>query len=74
MTRFGKGLVLCLLLLSLLATTVCAAAAENCPGGCSHQAAIGTTHYDTLSEAIAAANAGASVTLLTDITTAPLVI
>ena len=74
MKGFAKGITLCLLLLSLLVTTVSAASFENCPGGCSHQAAIGTTHYDTLQEAVAAANAGATVTLLTDVAADPLVI
>ncbi len=74
MKGFAKGLTLCLLLLSLLVTTVSAAPYDNCSGACSHQAAIGAIHYDTLQEAIAAANAGAAVTLLTDVTTQPLVI
>ena len=72
MKGFAKGLTLCLLLLSLLATTVSAASFDNCPGECTHQASIGTTHYDTLQEAVAAADAGATVTLLADVTTAPL--
>ena len=74
MKGFAKGLALCLLLLSLLVTTVSAASLENCPGGCSHQAAIGTTHYDTLQEALEAADAGTTVTLLTDVTTESLVL
>ena len=74
MKGFAKGLSLCLLLLSLLATTVSAAPFEDCSGDCSHQAAIGTTHYDTLQEAVEAANAGATVTLLTDVNTETLVI
>ena len=48
MKRFATGATLCLLLLSLLVTSVSAGSFENCPGSCSHQAAIGTTHYDTL--------------------------
>ena len=68
MKGFAKGLTLCLLLLSLLATTVSAAPFDNCGGNCSHQAAINTTHYDTLQEAVDAANTGATVTLLSDLT------
>lgn len=66
--KLGMGAV-CLLLVCLLALTAYAAPADNCPGSCSHQAAIGTTHYDTLGEAIAAAQENATVTLLTDIST-----
>ena len=73
MRGFAKGLTLCLLLLSLLVTTVSAAAFEDCSGECTHQAAVGTTHYDTLQEAVEAANAGATVTLLTDLDTEALV-
>ena len=56
------------LLACLLLMTVYAAKAENCPGGCAHEAAVGTTHYDSLAEAIAAAEAGSTVALLTDVT------
>ena len=46
-----------------------AASEENCTNGEScttHEAAIGATHYDTLEEAITAANADETVTLLTN--------
>ena len=56
------------LLVSVLVTTASAAPLEDCPGGCTHAAAIGTTHYDTLEEAVTAAKKGNTVTLLTDIT------
>lgn len=56
------------LLVSVLVTTASAAPLEDCPGSCSHAAAIGTTHYDTLEEAVAAVNAGSSITLLTNTT------
>lgn len=56
------------LLVSVLVTTASAAPLEDCPGSCSHAAAIGTTHYDTLEEAVAAVNAGSSITLLADTT------
>ena len=68
MKRIGTRLVICLLLVSLLAVTVSAASLENCPGSCAHQAAVDTTHYDTLAEALTAADAGKTVTLLADIT------
>lgn len=45
-----------------------ATAVENCPGECTHPAAVDTTHYDTLEEAIAAAESGSTVTMLQDIT------
>ena len=66
MKGFGKRLAICLLLMSLLIVTVSAASAENCPGNCTHQAAVGATHFDTLEEAVAAADAGNTVTLLTN--------
>ena len=73
MKGFGTRLAAVLIMISLLTVAVSAASAENCPGGCSHQAAIGATHYDTLEEAIAVAKAGGTVTLLTDtVLTAPL--
>ena len=60
-------LTLCLAF-SLLPTAALAATAENCPSGesCIHQAAIGSTHYDTLQEAVNVAAAGQTVTLLKD--------
>lgn len=70
MRSFGKrfwALICCITLAAALATTATATAAENCPGGCAHQAAIGTTHYDTLAEALLAAADGNTVTVLSDI-------
>ena len=67
-------LICCFMLTMTLATTAMAAAAENCPGSCAHQAAIGTTHYDTLTEALAAASDGNTVTLLADQTVSALVL
>ena len=55
------------LLVSMLVTTASAAPVEDCPGSCAHTAAIGTTHYDTLEEAIDAAESGSTVTLLADV-------
>ena len=64
MKGFGKRLTAAFLLVCLLAVAASAASVENCPGGCTHQAAIGATHYDTLEEAVAAVKAGGTVTLL----------
>lgn len=73
MKGFGKRLAAVLIMISLLTVAVSAASFENCPGGCSHLAAIGTTHYDTLEEAAAAVTAGGTVTLLKDtVLSAPL--
>ena len=76
MKRIGrplKTLAVCILLLSILLVTVCAAPADNCTGDCTHQAAVGGTHYSTPTAAIAAAKPGDTVTLLTDVTlTSPL--
>lgn len=68
----GKSKVLLVLValcvaLALTATTALAAGVTDCPGGdtCQqHEAAIGSTHYATLAEAVADADAGAKVTLL----------
>lgn len=77
MLRFGKRfsvLALCICLLCMLPIMAFAASVEDCPGGCAHQAAIGTTHYDTIAEAFAAAADGETVTVLTDISTPALTI
>lgn len=77
MKGFGKRLTIlavCLLLVGALCITASAAAVQDCPGSCTHQAAVGTTHYDTLAEAIASAESGSSVKLLADaLTDAPIV-
>lgn len=72
MRGFGKrfGVLTACLLACLLTVTAWAAPAEDCGGSCAHQAAIDTTHYDTLEEAVAAAEADATVTLLTDVSSA----
>ena len=46
------------MLLSLLPVTAFAGSTSTCSGGgdCSHEAAIGSTHYGTIGEAIDAAN------------------
>ena len=68
-TRLGSILLVLAMLLALLPVSVLAGSTDTCLGGedCSHQAAIGSTHYDTLTEALAAAEADETVTLLTDI-------
>ena len=57
------------LVFSLLPTTALAATAENCPSDefCNHQAAIGSTHYDTLQDAVDAASSNATVRLLANV-------
>lgn len=62
-------LALCMIC-TLLPAIALAENTDSCPGGsdCTHQAAIGTTHYDTLTEAISAAGSGTTVTLLNDVT------
>ena len=61
-------LICCITLALTLTTVVSAVSTENCPGSCTHQAAIGTTHYDTLAEAFTAATDDCTVTLLCDVT------
>ena len=70
MLGFGKRLgawALCICLLCTLPVVALAAAAEDCSGDCAHEAAIGTTHYDTIAEAFAAAEDGSTITVLTDL-------
>lgn len=59
-------LLVCLMIVSLFPMGVLAETAENCTGDCGHVAAIGTTHYDTLQEAIEYAEIGETITLLSD--------
>lgn len=68
MTKKMISLFLALLLAALqLPVGVLAASVENCTGpDCAHAAAIGTTHYDTLIEALAAPPSGNAVVLLKD--------
>lgn len=58
-TRIWSILLVTVLLLSMLPAMALAASYANCADGDSctqHEAAIGTTHYDTIEEAITAAN------------------
>ena len=61
-------LTLCLAF-SLLPTAALADEATGCVGGdnCSHQAAIGDTHYSTLVKAVSAAKNGETITLLDNV-------
>ena len=61
-------LTLCLTF-SLLPTAALADGVDNCTTeNCGHVAAIGTTHYSTLQEAVDAATAGQTVKLVADVT------
>lgn len=72
MKRKLLSILLCLAMaLSLLPTAALAEEATGCVGGetCNHQAAIGSTHYDTLQEAVnATTTENSTVTLLKDVT------
>ena len=59
-------MALCLAL-SILPSTVLADSTDSCAGECTHEAAIGNVHYDTLSEAISASNSTDTIRLLADI-------
>ena len=54
------------MLLSLLSATALANSTDTCTGTCAHEAAIGTTHYDTLEEAVTAAQTDDTIYLLDD--------
>ena len=60
--------ILALVMALALCSVSWAVTTENCTDeNCAHKAAIGTTHYDTLGEAVAAAD-GKTVQLLTNVT------
>ena len=63
--RLGCAALTLTLLLNLFPATAQAISSEYCPDGepCTHEAAIGTTHYDTLEEAVSAAEAYQTITL-----------
>lgn len=67
--RLGCAALTLTLLLNLFPAPVWAGSTKSCPQGalCSHEAAIGTTHYDTLEEAAAAAADGQTITLQTNV-------
>ena len=62
--RLGSILLCMAMLMSFLSVTAEAASTDNCSGECNHVAAIGNTHYDTLVEAVEAAQNGDTVELL----------
>lgn len=63
--RLGCAALTLTLLLNLFPATAQAINSEYCPDGepCTHEAAIGTTHYDTLEEAVSAAKAYQTITM-----------
>ena len=67
--RLGCAALALTLLLNLFPASVRAGSTQSCPQGalCSHEAAIGETHYDTLEEAAAAAVSGQTITLQTNV-------
>ena len=60
-------LALCLVV-GMVPVAASASSETNCPGGdpCTHAAAIGNTHYDTLQEAVEAVQDKGTITLLQD--------
>ena len=57
------------MIVAMMPMGVFADTAENCTAeNCSHQAAIGTTHYDTLQEAIDAAVENSTIKLINNVT------
>ena len=57
------------MIVAMMPVGVFADTAENCTAeNCSHQAAIGTTHYDTLQEAIDAAVENSTIKLINNVT------
>ena len=66
--KFLSALLALTMVLSLLPTAVLASAGEGCTDeNCTHVAAIGDMHYDSLQDAIDAAQNGATVKLLNNI-------
>lgn len=66
--KFLSVLLALTMVLSLLPTAVLASAGEGCTDeNCTHVAAIGDMHYDSLQDAIDAAQNGATVKLLNNI-------
>ena len=65
----GYVLFILLLLFALAFMPLCVHAepTDNCTGECPHEAMIGTMHYDTLVDAVDAANDGDAIELLKDV-------
>ena len=66
MKKFLSLLLALCLVVGMVPLVASAEKVENCQGGdsCQHAAAIGTTHYDTLAEALNAAVDGNTVVVL----------
>ena len=62
------SMILCVLMvISFMPTTAFAESTTECTGeSCNHEAAIGTTHYDTLAEAVTAAT-GSAINIMNDV-------
>lgn len=66
--RIGSILLTCALVLSMLPVTALAEGAADCDGeSCTHEAAIGSTHYATLKDAADEAHSHSVITLLKDV-------
>lgn len=66
--RIGSILLTCALVLSMLPVTALAEGAADCDGeSCTHEAAIGSTHYATLKDAADEAQSHSVITLLKDV-------
>ena len=66
--RFAAVAAVLLTLCLVFMMPAAAEAVANCPGSCEHVAAIGTTHYTSLQEAVDAAEDGDTIVLQTDVT------
>lgn len=67
--RLGCAALTLTLLVNLFPAAARAGSMQSCPQGtlCSHEAAIGTIHYDTLEEAVSAAAYGQTIILQTNV-------
>lgn len=67
MKKLLASLLCVMMVFCMMPSMAFATSMDNCTENCTHQAAIGTTHYDTLAEAITAAASGDTVRVLKDI-------
>ena len=77
MKQFKKRLSLLLaivLCVSLLAVSATATTTDPAPTSTTNEAKVGETEYPTLAEAISAAKAGDTVTLLNDVTASEIIV
>ena len=65
--RFLALVLAAAVVISALPSTAAASQDDCDSGNCTHEAAIGTTHYDTLQAAVDAAGSGETVTMLRDV-------